>query len=131
MGTNGTALAANYAVSPTQTVNLLQPGLCTTVRESTPSTFELPRSSTSVARERPYGLDLCNLFNDNPGLAFNQNFGDASLSSHAEADDHPESAIRADSTSRSTSKGGEAVKGGRSEEARRKGGTLGATSSAM
>jgi hypothetical protein len=81
VGTNGTSLAANYAVSPTQTVNLLQPGLYYGTRVNTvdlraAKVLTLGHARTTV------GFDLYNLFNANPGLAFNQNFGDASLSSY-------------------------------------------------
>jgi hypothetical protein len=74
VGTNGTALAANYPVTSTQTVNLNTPGVVygpriNTVDLRAAKVLRFGRTRTTV------GFDLYNLFNANPGTAFNQNFG--------------------------------------------------------
>ena len=73
VGTNGTSLAANYAVTSSQTVNLVQPGTLygpriNTVDLRVAKVIRAGRTRTNV------GFDLYNLFNANPGTAFNQTF---------------------------------------------------------
>ncbi len=73
VGSNGTSLAANYAFSGTQTVNLVQPGTLYGPRINTvdlriAKVLNLGRARTTA------GIDLYNAFNRNPGTAFNQTF---------------------------------------------------------
>jgi hypothetical protein len=73
VGTNGTSLAANYAYSGTQTVNLVAPGVLYGPRVNqvdmrVAKVLRLGRTRTTA------GFDLYNLFNANPGTAFNQTF---------------------------------------------------------
>jgi len=73
IGTNGTSLAANYALSSTQTFNLVQPGTIYGSRINTldvrlAKVLKLGRAKSTV------GFDLYNIFNVNPGTAFNQTF---------------------------------------------------------
>jgi hypothetical protein len=75
VGTNGTSLASNFTnATGTTTYNLIQPG-----------TFYGPRVNTVDLRaakvltfgryKATAGVDLYNLFNQNTGLTFNQNYG--------------------------------------------------------
>jgi hypothetical protein len=73
VGSNGTSLAANYQFSSTQTVNLVQPG---TLYGSRVNTVDLRVAKIlNIGGTRAnVGFDLYNLFNANPGTAFNQMF---------------------------------------------------------
>jgi len=74
VGTNGTALSANFSPTPAATYNLIKPGTfygprinLTNLRAAKVLTFGRYRATA--------GVDLFNLFNSNTGLAFNQNYG--------------------------------------------------------
>jgi hypothetical protein len=73
VGTNGTSLAANYAVSSTQTVNLVQPGTLYGRRINTVD-LRVAKVLNVGGTRANVGFDLYNLFNANPGTAFNQTF---------------------------------------------------------
>jgi hypothetical protein len=73
VGSNGTSLAANYAFSSTQTVNLVQPGTLYGPRVNTVD-LRIAKVLRLGGTRSNVGFDLYNLFNANPGTAFNQTF---------------------------------------------------------
>jgi hypothetical protein len=73
VGSNGTSLAANYAFTSTQTVNLVQPGTLYGPRVNTVD-LRVAKVVKVGATRANAGFDLYNLFNANPGTAFNQTF---------------------------------------------------------
>jgi len=73
VGSNGTSLAANYTFSSTQTVNLVQPGTLYGPRVNTVD-LRVAKVIRLGATRTNVGFDLYNLFNANPGTAFNQTF---------------------------------------------------------
>lgn len=78
VGTNGTSLAANLTsgAGPTATTyNLLQPGTVYGPRVNTVD-FRAAKVLSFGRTRTTVGFDLYNLFNANPGLTFNQAYGD-------------------------------------------------------
>jgi hypothetical protein len=73
VGSNGTSLAANYQFSSTQTVNLVQPGTLYGPRVNTVD-LRVAKILNIGGTRANVGFDLYNLFNANPGTAFNQMF---------------------------------------------------------